>query len=72
MKFESSLILHIHQSNFFVHGDFNDDKFDFASGNDIALIGIDEHQNWRLDDFIAFNQEQRKKFNDGNNFMPYF
>jgi hypothetical protein len=59
LKFKSSLILNIDQSNFFVHSEFNDDKFDFASGNDIALIGIDQHQNWRLDAFIAFNQEER-------------
>jgi len=59
LKFKSSLILHIDQSNFFVHSEFKDDKYEFASGNDIALIGIDQNQNWRLDDFIAFNQAER-------------
>ena len=73
MKFNSSLILHIDQSNFFVNSDHQGiEIIDLASGNDIALIGIDQHQNWRLDDFIAFNQEERKKQSNGNNFMPYF
>ncbi len=64
--------MNIDQSNFFVHSEYKDDKFDFASGNDIALIGIDQDQNSRLDAFIAFNQEKREKKNNNKNFLTYF
>jgi hypothetical protein len=64
--------LNIDQSNFFVHSEFKGYDFDYASGNDIALIGLDQHQNWRLDDFIALNQEERLKQNNKNNYLSYF
>jgi hypothetical protein len=51
--------LKIKKSNFFIHSEYKDEAHDLESGNDIALIGIDQHQNWRLDAFIAFNQEER-------------
>ncbi len=47
------------QSNFFVPSEFKGTELDFASGNDIALIGIDQDQNSRIDAFIAFNDEYR-------------
>ena len=48
-------MLEIRHENFFVHSKFKQQKSDFTSGHDIALISIDLIDYDRLEDYIKHN-----------------